>query len=373
MKTDLLRIVAVDVFSYELGYAHGEYVMSGGRAATRQTGTLVRIRTDSGAEGWGEATPLGATYLPTSFAGVRAALGLLAPTILGQDPSNLSAIRAAMDAAVLGELPAKSAIDIACWDLRGRSLGRPIVDLLGGRLEQDFALYEAVPLGSPEAMVDFVRTRHAAGITKFQLKVGNDPDEDVARVRAVHAAAPEEVMLIADANGGWDIAGARRAIRGMADLDVYVEQPCRTTEDSRLAVAGSALPLILDESVVTADDLVTAKQVGAVAVNLKLGRVGGISRAAFLRTLAAEIGLRVCVEDTWGGDVVTAAVSHVAASTPRRSLLSTSFFNDWTDGHVAGYQPRSAGGRGRAPAAPGLGIDVDAAALGDPVLTIDEN
>jgi L-alanine-DL-glutamate epimerase-like enolase superfamily enzyme len=86
-----------------------------------------------------------------------------------------------------------------------------------------------------------------------------------------------------------------------------------------------------------------------------------------MRALAQELGLGVSIEDMWGGDVITAAVSHLAASTSPEHLENVSFFNDWTDGHVAGHEPRSVNGRGRAPSAPGLGIEVDAARLGEPV------
>jgi L-alanine-DL-glutamate epimerase-like enolase superfamily enzyme len=76
------------------------------------------------------------------------------------------------------------------------------------------------------------------------------------------------------------------------------------------------------------------------------------------------------IEDTWGGDIVTAAVSHLAASTAPESLLHASFMNDWVCEHVAGHSPRSAQGRGRAPDGPGLGIEVDVEALGTPLVTM---
>lgn len=361
-----MKIGSVDVFAYVVRYAHGEYVMSGGRATPTQDGTLVRLRTDDGFEGWGEVTPLGATYLPAFAGSVRAALAHLAPILVGEDPTNLAKINALMDAALLDHQFAKSAIDIACWDLLGKSVGRPVVDLLGGRLLDDFPLYEAVPLGSPESMADFVKERTAAGITRFQLKVGNDPADDITRAQATRTAASDDTMIIADANTGWTLLGARRAIRGLADLDVYVEQPCRTTEDCILAHRGSTLPLILDESILTARDLYEAKfAAGAVAVNLKISRLGGLTKTARLRDAAQDLNLSVCLEDTWGGDIVTAAVSHLAAGTRPQNLLHASFFNDWTDGHVAGYEPRSVNGRGAAPTGPGLGIGVDEQLAGE--------
>lgn len=150
-------ITRVDVYGYDLRYAHGEYVMSGGRAATSQAGTVVRLCTDEGVQGWGEVTPLGGTYLPASAQGVRSDLAELAPHLLGADACSLSGVRRVMDAVLLDGDYAKSAIDVACWDILGRTLGVPIAALLGGVLQESFPLYEAVPLGSPDAMADFVR------------------------------------------------------------------------------------------------------------------------------------------------------------------------------------------------------------------------
>jgi cis-L-3-hydroxyproline dehydratase len=366
-----LKVVGLDCFGYELRYAHGEYVMSGGRAAVSQTGTLVRLRTDEGLDGWGEITPLGSTYLPAFAAGVRTAVRFLAPHLLELDPANVSGVRRTMDAALMGHQYAKSAVDIACWDLRGKAAGLPVSALLGGVLQQDFPLYEAVPLGSPESMASFVERRRAAGINRFQLKVGGNPRDDAARTRAVVQTAAGDTIVIADANGGWSLLDARVAMNSMAGLPVFIEQPCRTTEDSALAARDSTLPLVLDESIVTLSDVYQAKHsAGASSINIKISRAGGITGAALMRDVMQELNLLVSVEDMWGCDLITAAVSHLAASTRPESLLMTSFMNDWTDGHVAGYQPRSVNGRGSAPTGPGLGIEVDVSFLGEPLFSV---
>jgi L-alanine-DL-glutamate epimerase-like enolase superfamily enzyme len=367
-----LKIVGIDCYHYLLGYAHGEYVMSGGRAAVSQIGTLVRIRTDEGLDGWGEITPLGATYLPTHAEGVRTALRFMAPSLIGTDPLNNFAVNRIMRNVLMGHNYAKSAIDIACWDIRGKAWNQPISSLMGGVLQADFPIYEAVPLGSPEAMAEFVSMRTSAGINRFQLKVGGEPLVDAERTRATVGAANTDAVIIADANGGWNLLDARRAMTALADLPALIEQPCRTTADSVLAAKNSELPLVLDESIVTLDDVYEAKQhAGVSSINIKLSRVGGISGAVRMRDTMQELNLMVSVEDMWGGDVITAAVSHIAASTRPESLLMTSFFNDWTDGHVAGYQPRSSSGRGAAPTGPGLGITVDVGRLGDPLFSIE--
>ena len=105
-------------------------------------------------------------------------------------------------------------------------------------------------------------------------------------------------------------------------------------------------------------------------MNIKLGRLGGISGAVRIRDLATELGMIFTIEDVWGGDVTTAAVAQVAGSARPDSLMHASFFNDWTNEHVALAAPRSVKGRGSVPDAPGLGVNVDLAALGAPLFSI---
>jgi L-alanine-DL-glutamate epimerase-like enolase superfamily enzyme len=366
-----MKIKAIDVFGYELTYAHGEYTMSKGRAAQTQSSTLVRLRTDEGIEGWGETSTLGGTYLPSFTAGTRAAIHDLAPLLLGLDPTNISNVHRVMDSVLLGQNAAKSAIDIACWDVLGKVANLSVAALLGGMLQEDFPLYEAVPLSSPEQMADFVCRRGAAGISRFQVKVGNDPYEDARRARSVVEAAGPNAVIVADSNGGWSLQSGIIAVREMAGLNIYMEQPCRDMADCAIVQTMSTLPLVLDESIVSAADLFRAKyEAKAGSVNIKLGRLGGITGAARMRAQAHELGMTVCIEDVWGGDVTTAAVSHVAASTAPECLLHASFFNDWTKEHVANYQPRSANGKGSAPRGPGLGIEVDAAGLASPLFAV---
>ena len=105
-------------------------------------------------------------------------------------------------------------------------------------------------------------------------------------------------------------------------------------------------------------------------INLKISRVGGLLPARLMRDAAVGLGLRLMIEDCWGGDIVTAAVAHLAAGTPADALFAVSYMNDWTLEHIAGYQPRSSGGVGPVPDGPGLGIEVDVASLGAPLFTV---
>jgi L-alanine-DL-glutamate epimerase-like enolase superfamily enzyme len=362
------RITGIDLYSYDLSYVGGEYVMSGGRVITTLSSTVVRLSTDDGLVGYGETCPLGSNYLPAFAAGARAALAELAPELLGLDAANPALVGAAMDSLLLGHGYAKSALDIACWDVLGKSCGRPVCDLLGGRLNEGFPLYVAIPLGEPGEMRSHVERLRAEGIERFQLKLGGRPAQDAARAKAVAEAIGPRGIVFGDANCGWSLSDAITAARLLEGLpSFYLEQPCATFEECLRVREHTSLPMILDETITDLQALLRAWEARALeGLNLKLSRVGGLTPARLIRDVAQELGLIVNVEDAWGGDLTTAAVSHLAASADPGALKMVSFMNDWTNEHIAGYQPRSTNGIGAAPSAPGLGIVIDDDALGTP-------
>jgi len=366
-----MKIAAVDVFAYDLTYVGGRYVMSGGRVIDRLSSTVVRVRTEDGIEGFGEVCPLGPAYLQGHAGGARAALAEFAPAVLGLSVSDLTQVHAALDRALAGHGYAKSAVDIACWDALGRSVGLPLCDLLGGRLNERFPLYVAISLGAVDEMAAQVEALRAEGIHRFQLKLGDDPVADAERTRAVVEATGPEDVVVADANGGYRLRDAVVAARALEQLPrVFLEQPCPTLEECLQVRRRTTMPMILDESIQGVTDLL--RGYGAQAMegfNLKLSKVGGLSEARLMRDLAARLGISVTIEDTWGGDLVTAAVAHLAASTPPELLFTVSFMNDWTNEHVAGHEPRSNGGFGAAPSGPGLGVEVDLEKLGPSLLS----
>jgi L-alanine-DL-glutamate epimerase-like enolase superfamily enzyme len=333
--------------------------------------TVARVETAGGQVGFGETCPLGPAYLPAHAAGARAALQEVAPHVIGLDAANPVAVYRAMDRALLGHGYGKSALDVACWDVLGQVTGRPVCDLLGGRQQDEFALYVAISLAPPERMRSEVERLQAEGTHRFQLKLGDDPVQDAARARAVVEATRGEDVVFADANGAYGVADAMTAARLMSDLPrVFLEQPCRTYEECLRVRAHTSLPMILDEVIVDLQGLLRGWTDRAMdGINLKINRVGGLTPARVIRDTAATLGLIVNIEDSWGGDLTTAAVSHLAASTPPETAWMVSFMNDWTNEHVAGYEPRSHAGHGAAPSGPGLGITVDEDLLGEPFAT----
>lgn len=358
----------IELFSYDLTYVGGQYIMSGGRIIESLPSTVVRLTTEDGLVGYGETCPLGANYLPAHAAGARAALEDLGPHIIGLNAANPVAVSRAADAALLGHAYAKAALDIACWDVMGQAVGAPICDLIGGRQQESFPLYVAIPLGPPETMRGHVERHRAAGIHHFQLKLGGDPAQDAERARAVVEATEDGDVVSGDANCGWTLNEAIIAAERMRDLPrFYLEQPCPTFEECLRVREHCSLPMILDEIILDLQSLLRAWEARALeGFNLKISRVGGLTPARVMRDVAESLGLIVNVEDPWGGDLTTAATSHLAASTDEKTLEWVPFMNDWTNEHIAGHQPRSEDGVGRAPAGPGLGVEVDPTFLGEP-------
>jgi L-alanine-DL-glutamate epimerase-like enolase superfamily enzyme len=365
-------IERIDLFGYELTYAHGDYVMSSGREVSRLPSTVVRITTRDGAQGFGETCPLGSTYLPAFGEGARVALREIAPALIGADATNLAEIHRLMNGRLRGHEYAKSALDVACWDAFGRLVGKPVAALLGGALQSELPLYVAIPLGAPDRMAEFVTHERSVGIRNFQAKLGADPVEDAERVAAVLEATEPGDAVIGDANGGWRRQDAIIAVRLLEGSRRFrLEQPCPTLEECLAVRHLTTLPMVLDEVIVDLPTLVRAAGLDAMdQVNLKISRVGGLLPARLMRDAAVSLGIRLMIEDSWGGDVVTAAVAHLAAGTPPDALFAVSFMNDWTLEHIAGYRPRSHRGLGPVPDGPGLGIEVDVSGLGAPLLTV---
>ncbi|MGH7574645.1 MAG: cis-3-hydroxy-L-proline dehydratase [Longimicrobiales bacterium] len=365
-----MRITAIQTYRVELPLHEGSYKWSGGKSVDVFDSTIVAVDTDAGITGYGEVCPLGPNYLPSYAEGARTGIETLAPTLIGVDPTQLGPLNAIMDQAMRGHPYVKSAIDVACWDILGHVTGQPVATLLGGRFGEGFDLYRAISQESPEQMAEMVEAYRAEGYTKFQLKVGGDPDTDIARIRAVREILQPSDVLIADANTGWTQHAAIRVANAVRDLDVYIEQPCLTYAECLTVRQHTNRPFILDEIIDGVDTVVRAVADQAMdVVNLKISKVGGLTKARLLRDLCATLGIAMTIEDTWGGDIVTAAIAHLAHSTPPALLFSSTDFNSYVTVSIAEGAPQRRGGRLAAPSTPGLGVTPRPDVLGEPVLT----
>src|SRR3954469_5567009 len=366
-----VKITRILAYRIELPLHETSYKWSGGKSVTVFDSTVVRVETDEGLIGHGEVCPLGPFYLPAYANGVRAGIRELAPHLIGEDPRELGKLNRRMDAALKGHPYVKSGIDIACWDILGQAARLPVCELLGGRYGDDVHLYRAISQDTPDAMASRVAGYRGEGYRRFQLKVGGDPDVDIDRIHAVSAKLHTGDRLVADANTGWTQHEAMRVVRGVRDVDVYIEQPCLTYDECLSVRRHCDHPFVLDENIDSLDVLLRAKADLAMdVVNLKIGKLGGLTRTAQARDLCVAMGIGMTIEDSWGGDVTTAAIAHLAHSTPTELLFTTTDFNSYVTVSTADGAPRRVNGRMAASTDPGLGVRPRMDVLGAPLVAI---
>lgn len=370
-STGKLKITRIEAFQVDLPLHEGSYKWSGGNSVEVFDSTVVAVHTDAGITGYGEVCPLGPAYLPAYAKGARTGIAELAPNLIGMDPPALSVVNDRMDGAMRGHPYVKSAIDMACWDILGKVTGQPLVTLMGGRYGETFALYRAISQEAPEEMKRKVAQYRAEGYTKFQLKVGGNPDTDIERIREVAGALEKGDVLVADANTGWTQHQAIRVVNAVRDVDVYIEQPCASYQECLAVRRHTQLPFILDEIVDSVAMVVAGVNDQAMdVINLKISKVGGLTKARQIRDLCVSLGIGLTIEDTWGGDIITAAIAHLAHSTPAAYLFSSTDFNSYVTKSIAAGAPQRKNGRLAASSAVGLGIEPRWDVLGKAVLSI---
>ncbi len=366
-----MKITAIKVYQVDLPLREGRYNWSGGNFMEVFDSTVVAVETDAGITGYAECCPLGSAYLPSYARGVRAGLDEIGPKLIGHDPTDLWPLNHLMDAVLRGHPYVKAPIDIACWDILGKLAGLPVYKLLGGAAQDRVALYRAISQEDAAAMADRIAGYRAEGYTKFQLKVGGDANDDIARIKACRAILAPTDILVADANTGWTKADAARVVNAVAGLDVYIEQPCMSYEESVSIRRRTALPFVLDETIGSVSDLVRGIADDAFdVINLKISKVGGLTKARQMRDLCVAHAIPMTIEDTWGGDIVTATIAHLARSTPERFCFTATDFNSYVTVSIADGAPQRVDGFMTASDAPGLGVTPKLDVLGQPVAVI---
>ena len=366
-----MKITAIDVWSVPLT-SHEAYYMADGKTCDTVDSIVVRLSTDTGHAGWGEVCPI-PHYLPAYANGVAPAIAEMAPVLLGADPVGPETVMEKLNAWLIGHDYAKSAIDTALWDLTAQAANLPLYALLGGRQVADMPLYHSITCVAPDEMARMAQDAQAKGMTQFQVKLGADNDwqADVERLTKVRAAVGDGPLVYGDWNCGADKLTATRVGRAVAHLDVMLEQPCRTIEDCAHVRQATGLPMKQDETAHDIASLLKAWQMGCMdAVALKLSKFGGLSNMRAARDLCLHLGAKMCVEDTWGSDVTTAALLHLAASTPARGVMNTCDLSGYVAPRLDANGPVRNNGRIAPPEGLGLGVAPDPDALGTPVLEI---
>lgn len=369
-----MRISRIEIYQADLPVMGGMYRLSGGREYTTFDATFAHVLTDTGPDGWGESTPFGATYIAAHAGGTRAALDLLAPAILGMDPRLHDRLWDRMHGTLLGHRDARTALDVACWDIAAKAAGLPLCDMLGGRIAGPVPVISSIGGDTPEAMRARVAAHRQAGYAGHSVKIGatepeGGPALDAERIRACLADRRPGEWYLADANNGLTPEHALRMLSLLPDgLDFVLEAPCASWRETQSLRARCTVPLLLDELLRSEADLIQAiAQDTCDGVGLKVSKQGGVTPMLRQRCIAGAAGMVMSVQETTGSQIAFAAILHIAQSTPRRLLRCALDPRMMIEAETATFDAPVQNGGARAPSLPGLGITPDMAVLGPPV------
>jgi L-alanine-DL-glutamate epimerase-like enolase superfamily enzyme len=364
-----VQVEKIDVFQVDLPYAGGVYKLSGGREYRSFDATIVRITTSDGLEGWGESTPFGPNWIASHALGVRAGIAEIAPHLLGQDPRLVDRINETMDQALVGHEHAKTPLDVACWDLFGKSVGMAVCDLLGGRTDLKMPVISSIYMGEPDEMRDRVAKHRAMGYIGHSVKIGGEPAQDAERIAASLADKRPGEFFIVDANGGMTVETALRMLRLLPHgLDFVLEAPCTTWRECVSLRRRTDVPIIFDELAVS--DASIAQLIAddaAEGIGLKISKNGGLTRGRRHRDMCIAAGYTVSVQETTGSDIAFAAIVHLGQTVPQKHLRCVLESRDIVSLKTADGAFDVVDGRVVAPDTPGLGVVPRLEVLGVPV------
>jgi len=328
---------------------------------------LVRVFADNGPDGWGEAT-VTPRWSGETCRGAQAIVDeVLAPAVTGCSVDDIVELDRRLDAVAVGNWFAKSAIEMACWDIRGKAAGKPVYELLGGAC-RPLTIRSRFSLGAydPERARRRAAELIAAGFTTIKVKVGTGPREDVERVRIVREVIGPNIALTIDANGGWDVETAIRCIRELDDCRLtLVEQPIPPGDYTGLKKVRSETgsKILADESCF---DLVHAQELiqhqCCDAISLYPGKNGGIRKARDIATLAAQHGIACSIGSNLEWDLATAAMAHFIVATPNMQIEhypGDLLGPDYHELSIAKNPLKIEGPFTTLRTGPGLGIEVD--------------
>jgi muconate cycloisomerase len=262
----------------------------------KSSNTIVRIETDEGIEGYGEAT------FAHFFAGetqdsVKAVVDkFLAPSFMGKDPTNILSLVDEMNRTIVGNPFAKAAVEVALWDIKGKALGAPVYSLLGGSRRRSIPVAHSVSSGTAPEMVERALEHVSHGFKTLKVYCGREtPESDLERIRQIREAVGNEIDLYIELNQRWNLKTTLRVLPRLEEMGIlFLEQPLpgNLRNEMRILRERSSIPIAIDESVFTAEDAVMAKEEGvADIVNIYVLKAGGILNAKKALDVSEAIGL----------------------------------------------------------------------------------
>ena len=375
VQSATMKITRITVWQLDLPL-HKPYYLSGGRLKFEQLdSTIIRIDTDSDISGWGEGCPWGVTYLPAFGKGIRAGIDELSPLLIGEDPRQLDAINRIMDLALPGHPYVKSAIDIACWDIAAKSAGLPLCELLGSREPDPVPIASSVSTDTPQQMLDEVKRFRDMGYRVHSCKVGANVSLDIKRINNLAKNQLDDETIFYDTNRAWLPREAITVMNAISGIESWFEQPCETLDQIGQVRRQTSHPIAVDESLHDFNDLLKIQREGiAEIVNIKINRVGGLTKARRLRDFCLETGIAMLIMDTGGTVVSDSGVAHFAQTIPDPFCLGV-----WSCQEMVSVDPapgqgvRNIDGCFTAPELPGLGVKPELEKLGKPVAIYENN
>jgi L-alanine-DL-glutamate epimerase-like enolase superfamily enzyme len=282
---------------------------------------ILRVHTDEGIIGLGEVSCTPVWSGEDSTTAVHVIREFLEPALRGEEPRDIERLTAKMRRAVAGNPFTKSGVEIALWDILGKSCGLPVYRLLGGAVRETVPIKMSVSGREPDAAAEIADWAMKRGLKALKVKVGIEPEGDIERVKAVRAMIGPRVRLGVDANGGWTVRAAIPTIRKMAEASniFFAEQPVAPLDLEWLVEVrrSSPVPVMADESCYTLQDAMAIARAGAADVlSVYVGKGGGIGPARKIIAVAEAAGLTCTIGSNLELGIASAAMAHIAAASP---------------------------------------------------------
>lgn len=327
---------------------------------------IVRVHTDEGLVGLGEATVAPRWSGETSVGSVAIIEGLFAPALIGEDPTEVTRLRGLIESTIRLNPFTKAAVEMALWDLAGKAAGVPVYQLLGGKVRDKMPIRMVVGSIEVTGAVELARQFLDAGVRCLKVKVGLDPEQDIERVQAVRQLAGPEIPISVDANCGWTVSQAVTTLQQLRPFDIlFAEQPISTGDPAELAALRrrTDIPIMADESAFTPGDVWTLTTQHAVdIISVYPGKNGGICGTVECVHAAKAAGIPCAMGSNLELGIGTAAMLHLGAALP--TIASERFPGDFIGPlyHEADLlkTPLQLGPvAADVPDGPGLGVELD--------------
>ncbi len=319
---------------------------------------VVELLTDVGVTGFGQTAVAPRSYGETAEGMAVNIRTHLAPVVIGESPYDIERLIAKMQAALPDHWSSHAGIEFALWDLKGKALGVPVYQLLGGKVREGVALMGFVHDDTPERMAEEAKAiLDQVPFPVLKMKIALDPKEDVIRYRAVAAAVGNRAVIQVDGNTGYTIAQAIPALTAMERIGALgaIEQPVARLEDLAEIASRLATPVMADEAIYPPEDAIEIVQRKAASIALmKITKHGGIRNVQKIATIFDAAGLILSMAIYY--DVIALAAAHLAAALPCVQWPSP---YTWLDDTILEKPFQPEGLLLRVPEGPGFGIDLN--------------